>query len=141
MSQKVYIVCGPSGIGKTWVCEQLKDQYEYVPHDIHDVKEYPDALEEAANTSQKPVVGEAPFRTSVLVNELRQRGIKCEAIYIVEPEHVWESRVMLRDGALGVTERRIKQYHHLKNRAAEVGDYVASAQEVLTYLKARGSHA
>lgn len=139
MSQKVYIVCGPTCIGKTWVCSQLTDQFHYVPHDTHDVKEYPDALEAAAKEASKPVLGEAPFRTSVLVNELRVRGIPTEAIYIVEPENIWMSRVMQREGADGLTERRIKQFHHLKERATEFADFFASAQGVLDYLRGKNA--
>lgn len=137
MSDKVYIVCGPSGIGKSWVCNQLKNKFNYLSHDEHEVDEYADAIYEAAQDSTKPILGDAPFRTSDLIRDLRSRGLKTEAIYIVEPESTWVSRMIEREGPQGLTPRRIKQFHHLKSRAEQFGDFVGSSLDVLSYLNSK----
>lgn len=82
---EIHLLCGVPGSGKTWVARQLK-HYAYVPHDDYPVAEYHNALVKAAMTSKLPVVGEAPFRIQVLVDQLRMKGVKVTTYYITDSE-------------------------------------------------------
>ena len=137
MTSKIFLVCGPSGAGKSWVCNQLRGKFDYIEHDTYPTDEYAYALSDASNQEGKPILGDCPFRTSHLVNQLRELGHQVEAIYIVEPREVVAKRIIQRDGVAGLTPRRWKQYEHLQERAEAFGDFVGTAQEVLSHLQSK----
>ena len=59
MTKKIFILVGASGSGKSWVANQIKDKYTYVPHDTHGLKssaDYIRAISAHAAISEKPVV-------------------------------------------------------------------------------------
>lgn len=93
----IYLICGAPGSGKTWVAKQLADKATWVPHDKHAVGEYYKALL-AADGQGKQVIGEAPFRASVLIGQLQKAGAKVQPIYISEPDSVIAERYAQREG-------------------------------------------
>src|SRR4051812_36514432 len=95
--QPIYLVCGVPGSGKTWVCDQLKDHFDYVPHDSYLIAQYADALIKRAEHSDRPVLGEAPFRISLLIDQIRKEGIQCRAYFVIEPEHTVKARYEKRE--------------------------------------------
>ena len=90
--QPIHLICGVPGSGKTWVAKQCTDKYEWVPHDDHAVAEYYKALIQLAKWGDKPVLGEAPFRVSVLVDQLKALGAYVEEHWIIEPLDVTKQR-------------------------------------------------
>lgn len=98
MPKQVHLICGVPGSGKTWVAKQLK-QYNYKPHDSYPVNEYHKHIIDAANSpDNKPVLAEAPFRISVLIDLLKSQGIPVKTYYISEPEQTIRNRYETRDG-------------------------------------------
>ncbi len=54
----VYLLCGVSGAGKTWVCKQLLDKFDYVPHD----ENFKDPMKPyEKNDFSKDIITECPF--------------------------------------------------------------------------------
>jgi len=94
----IYLVCGVPCSGKTWVCSQLTDKFNYIPHDNYTVETYSTVLLNAAQTSDKPIIAEAPFRVSILLNELRQKGLTVHEYYIVEDLNIVTQRYLQRTG-------------------------------------------
>jgi hypothetical protein len=94
----VHLIIAVPGSGKTWVCNQLKDKFTFVPHDDYPIAAYGRALIQAARTSHKPVLAEAPFRASLLVDELENAGLRVEQHYLIEHPHVVRQRYEMREG-------------------------------------------
>lgn len=70
--------CGVSGSGKTWVCEQVKDLFTYVPHD-ENMKNICSAIVKA--NADKPLITECPFGERYLKESLER-----ETIILVSPQ-------------------------------------------------------
>lgn len=94
--QVVHLLCGVPGSGKTWIARQLP-QFTYIPHDDYPVANYAQALVNASQTSTKPILAEAPFRISILIDQIRMRNIKVITYYIQEPEQTIRQRYEQRD--------------------------------------------
>lgn len=58
--QTVYLICGVPGSGKTWVCEHLKDKFNYIPHDEY-LKDHARVICEAAKVVKRSIITECPF--------------------------------------------------------------------------------
>lgn len=96
--QTVHLIIGAPGSGKTWVCEQLKDRFCYVPHDDYAVPAYGQALLEASRHATQAILAEAPFRASLIVDELKRSGVKVVQHYLVERPDVVAHRYEMREG-------------------------------------------
>ncbi len=87
----VYLICGVPGSGKTWVCEQLKDKYEYVPHDLY-MHNLHHILLDRSETAKKPMITECPFAEREFKQKLELRGLSVIPYFIVEPQEVVKTR-------------------------------------------------
>lgn len=96
--QPVYLLIGVPCSGKTWVADKLADKYEWCPHDDYHVDDYHNALHYMCGAYGKPIIAEAPFRASILVEKLKKKGIKVIECYITAPEALLEQRYMAREG-------------------------------------------
>lgn len=129
--QPIILICGVPGSGKTWACKQVEDKYWYVPHDDFPVADYHKALLKAARMGDKPILGECPFRVSVLIEELRDAGGIVHPYYIVEDEATTIKRYEAR------TDKTIPKMHLTNLRKyAERGPSFTS-EDMLKYLKSR----
>lgn len=128
--QPIYLLCGVPGSGKTWVATQL-NQFSYVPHDKYPVADYHKHLLASARHSNKPVLGEAPFRISVLVDHLKDQGAEVKTYYISEPEIVVKSRYEARD------KKDIPKQHltNLKRYNEREWDVKGNAHSILSALR------
>ena len=133
--QKVYLLCGPPGCGKTWVSEQIEKHFSFVVHDEHPIDVYPVALLNAARVSDKPVLGNAPFRASVIIKFLKSRNIEVKAIYIVEPYDTVARRFIEREGREKFSTWHRKNIRHQNLRAETNADFKGTANEVLEYMR------
>lgn len=108
--QPVILICGVPGSGKTHVAKKLpKHHFKYVPHDDYPRENYHKVLTLQSEISQKPVVGEAPFRVTELVEKLEDAGVPVEQYWIVEDEATTKKRYETR-------EKKPIPKQHLKNR-------------------------
>lgn len=132
-TQDVFLVCGVPGSGKTWVCEQLTDDFDYVPHDDYLVSAYGPALISRAKNSDKPVLGEAPFRISVLIQELRKAGIKCHPYFIIEPDYKAKSQYEARENK-PMPKMHMTRMATVRQRARDFGTASGTSNQVLEML-------
>lgn len=129
----VYLVVGCPGSGKTWVCEQLRDKFHYVPHDAYDEKVYPQILH-AATRDMEPVLGEIPFGLSKIHQSLSHHGVRVVPVFIIENEQTLQDRYRQREGRDIITGHLTRQKTYAQ-RARELGAFCGTAKEVLEHLK------
>jgi hypothetical protein len=154
--QPVVLVVGVAGSGKSWVCRQLTDIYDYVPHDR--CWEHPDAapgpgldvawgpkgsrsthletLLKAARSGRRPVLTEAPFGERKLKEDLEAAGVEVRPVFVVEDARTVHKRFMAREGSppsAGVMTRLAG----MKARAVTWNAFWGTSAEVLVHLKAQ----
>ena len=103
--KEIFMVVGSPGSGKSWVNNQLKDSYDYIPHDDYIgtqnkgiSKTYHQAITEKAQSSSKPILIESPFSISQIKDPLEKEGYIVTPIFIVEPDAVISDRYRAREG-------------------------------------------
>jgi hypothetical protein len=133
--QKVYIVCGVPGSGKTWVCDKVKDKFTYVPNDDYIGRSYVSALVKASKSSNKPVLGDCPFGERPLKEELEQLGIKVVPLFLTEKGSVIKQRYEARDGK-PIPQAHLTRAMGLEARAIEWGAKYGTATALVDLLKA-----
>lgn len=134
MSQTIHMICGVPGSGKTWVATQL-NQFDYIAHDNHPVATYHSALIRAANTSTRPILAEAPFRISVLIDQIRAAGIKVVTYYITDDESKIKLQYEQRDHK-PFPKQHTTNLHKYNQRAWDYKGYPAQILEILKQVKA-----
>lgn len=86
----IYIIAAVPGSGKTHIINQLaKDsslEGRYLPilHDDYSVEDYHKVLIDCSKRGDCPVIGECPFRASVLEEQLKSAGCSVKTFYLVE---------------------------------------------------------
>lgn len=97
MKQPIYLICGVSGAGKTWVCRQLVHKFHYVPHDEH-YRDLEDALMKAAEIADRPVLTEVPFAERKLRADLQRGGYEVRPYFVIEDKKTVAERYKSREG-------------------------------------------
>jgi hypothetical protein len=132
---KVYLVVGVPGSGKSWVCSQLKESFYHVPHDSHIGSDYPGLIKELSGLVQsKPILAETPFSVSQFTDILSN----VETVYVLDRYEVVLERYKAREGKAPAPGDRTRQETYRK-RARESGSFSGTSQEVLDYLKGKAS--
>lgn len=135
--QIVYLVVGCPGSGKSWVCEQLTELFEYVHHDLY-IKmtgsAYVDAILEAADHSTRPILAEAPFSISKTMEPLEEAGCTVVPVFIVEDPEVISDRYLAREGK-NIPPGHLTRQRTYAERAAEYNAFTGTSDEVLVHLK------
>src|SRR3981189_320255 len=101
--KQIYMVIGCPGSGKSWVCEQLKNLYDYVPHDNYlmgskSTSLYIEAIIAMQKGARKPLLIETPFSVSQIKDPLEKRGLRITPVFIQEHPDVIRKRYRERDG-------------------------------------------
>jgi hypothetical protein len=135
--QKIYLVVGCPGSGKSWVCEQLAGQFNHVPHDDHmedGGRGYVPALVQAARHGSLPVLAETPFSVSQIVEPLQEYGLVVVPVFIVENEDVLRERYREREGK-EIPKGHLTRQITYARRADELGAFCGDSEAVLEHLK------
>lgn len=135
--ETVYLVVGTPGSGKTWVCEQLEDKFNYCPHDDYLDGEdmYIDAIVALTAMGMGPVLGEAPFSVSKFKSRLEgEFGFKLVIVFIIEDPKVVAERYYRREGK-EIPKGHLTRINTYKQRAIEYGAFLGTSQEVLSHLQ------
>lgn len=128
--QTIHLLCGVPGSGKTWIAKQL-NSFNYIPHDDFPVSDYHEYLLAAAKRMSRPVLGEAPFRISILIDKIKAQNVPVKTYYISEPEHLIKQRYEKRD-----LKPWPKQHAtNLQKYNQRQWDTKGSAQEILNLLR------
>lgn len=138
MKQKIYLVVGVPGSGKSWVCEQLQDKFEYIHHDGYIYLKEPGAyvrvILEKAPTATKPILIEAPFSIRETMEPLVNEGYSVTPVFIIEHPNVVAERYANREGK-PIPQGHLTRMNTYRQRALEHGAFMGSSSQVFEYLK------
>jgi hypothetical protein len=125
----IYILCGPSGAGKTWLADRLANDFNII--DMDRLK-FDECVKVASMTQEKSLVV-INTQATRFVRELAEKGIRCSVAVINEDESVIKHRISLRGGEFtkGVA-KRIKRYQIL---AVKLAQFAGTQSEVFSWLK------
>jgi hypothetical protein len=132
-----YMVIGCPGSGKTWVCDQLKDKFHLVHHDLFigmAGDTYVKEILKQSKTSTKPLLIEAPFSVNKIKDPLEEAGLKIVPVFIQEPHHVIADRYLKREKR-EIPKGHLTRQNTYKARAEEWKAFHGTASQVLDHLK------
>ncbi len=129
--QPVYLICGVSGAGKTWLCRKLQNKFTYVPHDEHYQDQTWVVLEAAKG--DKPVITECPFAERILKNDMEQVGLTVTPFFVVTPPDIVTAQYFAREGKQ-LPKGAYTRATTILNRAIEWEAFHGSSQEVFEKL-------
>lgn len=123
---KVIILAGAPGSGKSWISKQLVG-YEYYSMDMN--KEYIGYI--LASLHDKPIVIDPTAAVITYFNRLKLLGYEVELVVIIEPIQIVTDRLNKRKGTMtDSVMRRIKRMKTLSN----IANFSGTAEDVLYYL-------
>lgn len=127
------------GSGKTWVTNQVKDRFTFVHHDgfighIRQPEVYVNAILEAAADSKRPLLIEAPFSMSQIMEPLEAEGYKVIPVFIIEDPEVLKARYFAREGR-DIPKGHITRMGTYAQRAKAMGGFSGTSAQVLEHLK------
>lgn len=131
--QPVYLIVGVSGSGKTWVCKQLTDKFNYVPHDEHFVG-FEKVLLLEAQRATMPIITECPFGERLVKESLEAHKVKVKPYFVVEPPDVCAERYLKREGK-EITKAAYTRAYTIVKRALEWKAPMGNSEEILEKLK------
>lgn len=131
---KVYLVVGVPGSGKSWVCAKLAPKFNHVAHDDFKNVDYTKVIWTAAKQGSKPVLAETPFGVSQIMATLCDNGVEVEPVFILESTEVTTQRYSLREGK-AIPKGHLTRIETYALRAKQLGAFSGTSQEVLEHLK------
>lgn len=135
--KQVYLIVGTPGSGKTWVCKQLEDQFDYLAHDdFPDDKSYVAAVKRLEDIADKPILIETPFSVSNVMGPLVDHGMVVTPVFIIESAEITTKRYEERESK-SIPKGHLTRIETYKKRALELDAFSGTSQEVLDYIKLR----
>jgi hypothetical protein len=137
----VYLIVGCPGSGKTWITDQLKTKYDLVKHDMQSGMtgaKYAEHIKVAADTSDKPILAEAPFSISEIKEPLEKDGIEVRPVFIQEADGMIEARYRYRENK-EIPAQHIARQKTYASRAREYGAFSGTSEQVLKHLQKQTS--
>jgi len=126
----IYMVCGASGSGKSWVCEQLTDKFNYISYDKNSKKKHIDLLKGADQS--KPTLYDPPIKISTFIKR-HSHEFNIIPVFIIEDVSVVKDRVIGRGGEW--TDYAVRRCNAMIKRNAKYGVFSGTSQEVLDWLR------
>lgn len=130
----IYLLCAVPGSGKTWVAKQMSNKFNYLPHDNYPLAEYASELLKASKTSDKPILGEVPFRISLLIDELKHGGADVKTHWIIESPKTVRQRYESREQR-SIPKQHLTRLNTIKHRSVEYGGPTGTSSEILEVLR------
>jgi hypothetical protein len=136
MKKKVHMLIGCPSSGKSWACAQLKEKFTHVAHDdfIKAPTSYVNAILKIAQSSQKPLLIEAPFSISQTKEPLEAAGLEVKPWFIIEKPDVLIDRYQKREGR-PIPQGHLSRQLTYEERAKEMNAFKGTSSEVLAKLK------
>jgi Zn ribbon nucleic-acid-binding protein len=126
----IYMVCGASGSGKSWVCRQLTDMSNYISYDENSKKKHIDLLKGA--DLSRPTLYDPPIKISTFIKR-HSHEFDIIPVFIIEDTETVKERILSRGGEW--TDFISKRCEAMKKRNAKYGVFSGTSQEVLDWLK------
>lgn len=126
---KMYLVIGPAGCGKSWVCDQLENinyiSFDTIPKEQH----YHYMVEMSKNG--RPIVYD-PFRKTTTIANRYNHLFDIDIVIISEPIDVVESRLISRGSRMNreIIVKFVNKFNNMKRFK-----FKGSSQEVLDFLQ------
>ena len=127
IKQDLYIVAGCPASGKSWVCNQLKDKFNYISYDNTSKTQ---CIQELIINNDKPLLFDPTIKVSTFIKRIKNR-FNVHLIVIIEDEDTINQRMINRGGQITDTiKRRIKRMSNLSKQA----EFSGTSDQVLKYL-------
>lgn len=139
--KKIFMVIGCPGSGKSWVCDQLKDIFDYVHHDLFVGMAggtYVNEILKRSQNAKRPLLIEAPFSISQIKDPLEQMGFQIEPVFIQEDPGVITERYLKREKK-EIPKGHLTRQQTYNSRADEWKAFKGTSSQVLEHLKAKVS--
>lgn len=131
----LFIVCGVSGSGKSWVCNQLKDISYYVSYDeIPREQHYYEFIE--GSKTNLPILYD-PFRSPTTILRRYSTQFNTRLIVIDEPLDTIVSRIKQRGGKPNIDS--LEKIRGKIPRWRQYAEFSGTSDQVLEYLKSEMS--
>jgi adenylate kinase len=141
MTKRVYLMVGVPGSGKTWVTSQLKGNLVLCHHDqfafghANQPEVYVDAIKDAAEKSDKPILAEAPFSISAIEGPLKDAGFTVRKVFIVEEPDIIAGRYLRRENKPIPKGHLTRLQTYIQRAAADALSFSGTSAQVLEHLK------
>lgn len=134
--QKVTLLCGVPGSGKTWVMSHLGQLYEQIHNDDYigsPRSTMTRAVWEAAR-KDRPVIIDCPFAERELREDLNSMGLQVTPVFIVEDAETVQERYEARENR-PISKANLTRAETIVNRAREWGSVMGTSDEILKLLR------
>lgn len=121
--QKVYLVCGVAGAGKSWVCSRLEHLIHYHPSDTLGKKDPTRTLE----------LHDRTCGTSTTIKRWRSMGIEVIPVFVMGDFLQVKQQLINRGGK--ITKGLYSRWKRMKVVAKQYSVFTGSSSEVLKWLK------
>jgi hypothetical protein len=131
------MVIGCPGSGKSWVCDQLKDRFHYVHHDLFVGMAggvYVAEIVRQSKIATRPLLIESPFSVSQIKDPLERLGFQITPVFIQEDPAVIRGRYRARERKEIPTGHLTRQITY-KQRADTWRAFQGTSSQVLAHLK------
>lgn len=123
LCKTVYLVCGISGSGKSWVCNQLKHMIHYVSWDKDNWVEPTREIE----------LHDRVIKISTTIKRWRATGIQVIPVFVMGDFLTVKQQLLSRGGKL--TPSIYSRWKRMKSLSAKYSVFTGSSIEVLKWLK------
>jgi hypothetical protein len=130
----MYIVCGPSGSGKSWVCDRLVD-VNYIPYDEIPKEKHYFYMKEFA-TNGKPIIYD-PYRRAAKFKKQYSDEFDTRLIVIDESADVIYNRLQQRGSKTSLEEVQLYVNKYKEPRYVNNAEFIGTADQVLIYIQQR----
>jgi hypothetical protein len=133
----LYLLCGVTGAGKSWVAKQLTSDFDYVSFDEVPKKQHLTELMRLHQLNGRPLLHDLPIKISTFIDRHKEI-FDIHPVFILESEPVVHARILQRGGVW--TDHISKRMRHVEKRYKTYGGFAGSSAMVLEHLRqeARG---
>jgi len=125
----LYLICGVSGSGKSWICNQLNN-VSYLSSDSADKKSHVDELLKLSKLN-KPLIYDLSIGISTFIKRNTDK-FDIKPIFVIETKETVLERLKQRGTGTALSDSRIIA---INRRAQSVAIFSGTSLEVLDYLK------
>lgn len=128
----VILLCGVPASGKSWVADQVKHKFNYLPHDLFQGNSLIERAVEESKKS-KPVLIDCPFNERDLRHRLESKGLNVRPVFIVEQPRTIRERYFKREGRVPL-QNILTRADTIKSKVHEWRAQHGNSDQILSYL-------
>lgn len=125
----ILLICGASGSGKSWVCNQLKDDITYVPYDKMSLEE---AFKTIDESKEEIFLYDPTTMISTFISRNKDK-YKIIPIFIIPDFITLKSQLIKRKGR--ITKSLYRRYKRMISLNKKHGVFRGDSNEVLKYVR------